>query len=115
MSKIDRTRVYGVTTAEIIEKGVEYLDKSLYPIKADFEDKLETYEVGELFPNQVVILVPADYYLNNSDGQYYPKNYRVAYYNCDDNDETHKLWKELWEKDNGTYFYPTWDYKTYVL
>lgn len=52
--KIDRTKIYGLTAQEIIEKNLDrynYLDgKESY-----FEDILSEEEIRKLFPNQYIL------------------------------------------------------------
>lgn len=73
--KIDRTKIYGLTAQEIIEKNLDrynYLDgKESY-----FEDILSEEEIRKLFPNQYILEEVVEREPN--------WRYRVLYYNCDE-------------------------------
>ena len=75
--KIDRNKIYGITTKEILEKNLDY-KKFLTNEKSDFEDILYYEEIQDMFPNQhLVVEVINPGYFGSNDG------YRVLYYRCD--------------------------------
>lgn len=53
--KIDRNKIYGITTKEILEKNLDY-KKFLTNEKSDFEDILYYEEIQEMFPNQHLVV-----------------------------------------------------------
>lgn len=105
--KIDRTKVYGLTTEELKKRGKSYVYE-MNPVKSEFDDEdLTDEDLDKLFPNQELVLLITDV---DDPGSLFPepRKFKVLYYNCNTQDAG-RLTLELHNIGLDVMHIATWD------